>query len=308
MPAMRTLLLLVCCCLIGSSSGAVDVAISIRYLAPKGKSHAAIFLFDGQGKLVRQLTKPGEDQDYAPAFSPDGNEIIFRRVHDEDEAKKFLVVDRNGRAVRPVEGELPGWYAERVVATAFGGSDSLAVEPETKDPVRTYPSPDGALAIVTKLNPADEDHPLTFLRENQGPLLPLAKMPGFSVFWFVTLDHGSPFFITPKLRAAFFRGEHDSTKGAATYALDADRKRIVKLSANGAEVYPWPGHSGFFVVASSRYEPLGDGRTVNCSYLDWYDAAMKRTRFGQTLGKFGGASIIVPGAPPLTVPYLGFPN
>ena len=133
-------------------------------------------------------------------------------------------------------------------------------------------------------------------------------MPDFSVFWFATLDHGSPFFLTPKLRAVFYCGEHDSTNGTATYALDVDRKRIVKLSENGAEPYPWPGHSGFFVVASSRYEPLGDGRRVNCSYLDWYDATMQRVRFGHAPGKFGGASIFTTGEPPLSIPYVGFTN
>ena len=129
------------------------------------------------------------------------------------------------------------------------------------------------------------------------------------MFWFATLDHGSPFFITPKLRVAFYCGEHDSTNGTETCALDIVRKRIVKLSENGAEVYPWPGHDdGFFVVTSSRYEPLGDGRTVNCSYLDWYDTTMKRVRFGHGLGKFGGASIFTAGEPPLSVPYVGFTN
>ena len=287
----------------------MDVAVSIRYLAPKGVSHAAIYLFDGQGKLVRQLSEPGDDQDYAPAFSPDGKEVLFRRVHGDDDAKRFFSVDRDGTNTHAVEGKLPSWFTDRTMAKAFGDSDSLADEPEKKEPVRTLATTDGKLALVLKPNPADEEHPLAFLREKKGPLQPLAKMPGFSVFWFATLDDGSPFFLTPKLRAAFYCGEHDSTNGTATYALDLLRKRIVKLSANGAEAYPWPGHDGFFVAASSRYEPLGDGkRTVNCSYLDWYDATMQRVRFGHALGKFGGASVFTAGEPPLSIPYLGFTN
>lgn len=308
MPAMKTLRFLVCLSLFATAARAVEVAVSIRYLAPKGKSHAVLFLFDGQGKLVRQLTKPGEDHDYAPAFSPDGKEIIFRRVHGDEEAKRYFIVDREGRTTRAIEGEPPAWYAERKVAKAFGDSDSNGGDTDPKNPDRKFPSADGSLTLVLKPNPEDEDHPLAFLRQKMGALQPLAKMPGFSVFWFATLDHGSPFFFTPKLRAMFYCGEHDSTNGTATYALDSDRQRIVRLSMNGAEAYPWPGHDGFFVAASSRYEPLGDGRTVNCSYLDWYDAALKRTRFGHALGKFGGASVFKSGEPPLTIPYLGFTN
>ena len=309
MSSMKTLRLLVCLGLFATAARAVDIAVSIRYLAPKGKSHAAIFLFDGQGKLVRQLTKPGEDQDYAPAFSPDGKEIIFRRVHGDEEAKRYFIVDRAGKQTRAIEGEPPEWYAQRIVAKAFGDSDSNGGEIDPKDPVRTFTSADGNLALVLKPNPDDEDHPLAFLQEKKGALHAFADMPGFSIFWFVNLDKGTPFFITPKLRTLFFCGDHDSTTGTNTFALDIARKRIVMLSANGAEVYPWPGHDGFFAAASSRYEPLGDGkRTVNCSYLDWYDAALKRTRFGHALGKFGGASVFKTGEPPLTIPYLGFSN
>ena len=296
----KTLRLLLCLFVFIASARASDVAVSIRYLHAQGKSHAAIFLFDGQGKLVRQLTKPGEDQDFAPVFSPDGNEIVFRRGHSEEDAKKLFIVDRQGKKTRAIEGESPAWYGRRVVAKPFGDSDSLDTEPETKDAVRTFASPDGTLALVLKPNP--------FLREKKGPLQPLAEMPGFSVFWYVRLDHGSPFLIMPKLRVAFFGGEELSTLGNTIYALDVDRKRIVKLSNNGAVAYPWPGQGSFFAVASSRYEPLGDGRTVNCSYLDWYHATMKRTRFGHALGKYGGASVFIAGEQPFTIPYLEFNN
>ena len=306
---MKMLRLLLCLGLFASAAGAAEVAVSIRYLAPKGKSHAAIFLFDLHGKLVRQLTQPGEDQDYAPAFSPDGKEIIFRRVHGDEEAKRFFIFDREGRKTRAIEGEPPEWFTQRATAVAFGDSDTNSGESDATKPDRTFATPDDALALVLKPNPDDEDHPLAFLREKKGSLQPLAKMPGFSIFWFATLDHGSPFFLTPKLRTLFFCGDHDSTMGTNTFAFDIARKRIVTLSANSAEAYPWPGHDGFFVAASSRYEPLGDGkRTVNCSYLDWYDTTMKRVRFGHALGKFGGASVFTKGEPPLILPYLGFTN
>ena len=302
---MKMLRLLLCLGLWASAARATDVAVSIRYLAPKGKSHAAIVLFDGHGKLVRQLTKPGEDQDYAPVFSPDGKEIVFRRVHGEEEATRYFIVDRQGKKTRAIDGEPPEWYAQRVVAKEFGDGDSFASDADPKE-IRTFSGADGELAIVLKPNPADEGHPFAFLQEKQGALQPFSEMPGFSIFWFLTLEKGSPFFITPKLRTVFFGGDHDSTTGTNTFALDIPRRRIVMLSKNGAAVYPWPGHDGFFVAASSRYEPLGDGRTVNCSYLDWYDASLKRTRFGHALGKFGGASIFTKGEPPLVVLYLGF--
>ena len=61
-------------------------------------------------------------------------------------------------------------------------------------------------------------------------------MPGFSIFWFLKLENGSPFVITPKLRTVFFGGDHDSTIGTNHFALDIPRRRIVMLSENGAKV------------------------------------------------------------------------
>jgi hypothetical protein len=127
-------------------------------------------------------------------------------------------------------------------------------------------------------------------------------MPGFSIFWFPLRQKNSPFLLLPHLKVAFYEGEHDSTTGTAAYALELEHKRIYRLSENGASVVPWPGHSGFFSLTSSRYEPLDQKRTANCSYLDWYDADMKRTRFGHSLGIFYGASIYLKGEEPLTLP------
>ncbi|MEA3210162.1 MAG: hypothetical protein QOE70_3219 [Chthoniobacter sp.] len=286
---------------------AVDVVVSIRYLRVTGKSHAALFLFNGAGKVLLKLTDPGAEQDYAPDFSPDGKEIVFHRGADEANATHYFIVDRAGKKTRPLPAGPPAWYPQRVVARPFREKDSLSepAEESARAAERSYASPDGSLAIVLKPNPADEDHPLAFLREKKGPLQPFAEMPGFSIFWFLELNHGSPFLITPKLRVALFEGEHDSTLGTSAYALDVGRKRITTLSKNGAETYPWPGHDGLWVLASSRYEPLGDGRTVNCSYLDHYDATMQRTRFGHGLGSFGGASVFAAGEKVFTIPKFG---
>src|SRR4051794_16133945 len=88
--AMHRILSLLLCMSLHGAARAADVAISIRYLHPKGTSHAAVFLYTSDGKLVRQLTEPTDSQDVNPAFSPDGKSLIFTSQNDKT-SKQVLV-------------------------------------------------------------------------------------------------------------------------------------------------------------------------------------------------------------------------
>jgi hypothetical protein len=288
---------------------AADVAISLRYLRPKGKSHAAIFLFTGEGKLVRQLTEPNDSQDVNPAFAPDGKSLIFTSENDKTQKRVLVSLKLADKSVQVLKGEPPAWYKERVIAKPFEDDHNAPVpaKADASDP-NTFPTADGAYTIVLKpRKPApgetvDEFDKDGFLKiGKKAELIPFTKMPGFMSFWMLHTADGSPYPPITQPRIALLDGVHNSTDGTQFYALDLAARRIVQLSPNGGEVYPWPGHPGFFADSASRYEELGDGRTVNCNYLDLYDAKLRRTRFGHSLGRFHGGSILVPGEKPFNI-------
>lgn len=273
---------------------AADVAISIRYLHPKGKSHAAIFLFGTDGKLIRQITEPNDSQDVNPSFAPDGKSIIFTSENDSTQKRVLVSLDLASKGAKVIAGEPPAWYKSRVIAKGFSGDDDAAAPTPARD---TYPTADGAYTIVlkpSKEKDADESDKEAFLRIGQKPaLIPFRKMPGFVSFWMLHKTD-APFPPIAQPRIAVFDGSHNSTDGTQFYVLDLAGQRIVQLSPNGGEIFPWEGHPGFFANAQSRYEQLGDGRTVNCDYLDFYNEKLQRTRFGHALGRFSGASIFAP--------------
>ena len=305
------LLALLCTCIL-STGRAGDVAVSIRYLQPEGKSHAAIFLFQNDGKLIRQLTKPTDSQDVNPAFAPDGKSLIFTRESDKNAKRVLVSLDLAETTTQVVEGDPPAWFKDRAIAKPFGDDAPAADIPaaaatETQEP-DTFSTADGAYTILLKprkgnkaelAEPANRD---AFLRVGKEPaLIPFTKMPGFVSFWRLHSAAGSPFPPVTEPRIAIFAGAHTSTDGTEFYALDLARQRIVQLSRNGGAIFPWPGHAGFFCTSMSRYEDLGDGRTVNCYYLDRYDEKLERTRFGHPLGQFHGGSIFIPGEKPFNI-------
>jgi len=294
MRAFHIFLAALVCTLTLGAARAADVAISIRYLHPKGKSHAAIFLFGTDGRLIRQITEPNDSQDVNPSFAPDGKSIIFTSENDGSQKRVLVSLDLASKAARVIAGEPPVWYKSRVIAQPFSGDDSAATTAPARD---TYSTADGAYTIVlkpSKEKDADESDKEAFLRIGQKPaLIPFRKIPGFVSFWMLH-KADAPFPPIAQPRIAVFDGSHNSTDGTQFYVLDLVAQRIVQLSPNGGEIFPWAGHTGLYADVQSRYEELGDGRTVNCDYLDFYNEKLQRTRFGHALGRFSGASIFAP--------------
>ena len=82
----------------------MQIAVSIRYLQIKGASHAHIYLYSGNGKLIRRLTNDEILQDVHPVFSPDGDEIVFTRQRGAtDELGSVNVSGKNAHLIdRPL--------------------------------------------------------------------------------------------------------------------------------------------------------------------------------------------------------------
>ncbi|HEY2614727.1 MAG TPA: hypothetical protein VGI42_03395, partial [Chthoniobacterales bacterium] len=112
------------------------------------------------------------------------------------------------------------------------------------------------------------------------------------------------FLLEPPLRLAFFGVHLNSTDGDTDYALDLTSLRFMRLSPNWAAPIPLPGEPAFLAIDYARYVPiLGSKKTANCSYLERWDADLKKVRYarGEIAAIFYGASIYRPEKTPAII-------
>jgi hypothetical protein len=308
------------------------VAVSIRYLEVKGVSHGHIYLYSGDGKLLRQLTNSDKGQDIMPVFSPDGREVAFTRQADSavkrpiDSNNELWSVDSFGRHIHRLDSP-PDWYGNAsqnaacftVLTSAEenwqrnGRFDEALRPTPTPTPTRLI-APDGSFELIldrTGNDTKDYDEQqlgklYRFRNLQTGEESLVGDWPGFETLWgplHLRGQEDSYFLIQPPLRAVFFSTHLNSTDGDIVHALDLNRKRVIRLGPNWTVPIPIPGQPSFFVEAEERYVPLGDGkRTVNCSYLDRWDAEFHKIRYARAgAAIFGGASVWRNDAAPLTM-------
>jgi hypothetical protein len=175
------------------------VVVAIRYLQIQGVSHSHIYLYRGDGKLVRQLTHANSGQDIDPIFSSDGREIIFKRAGSVDE---FWSVATGGGNLHHLD-RAPDWYADAIKKPVprfdYPPSVRLPHNPDQQrlaDYVKpgdvVYAAPDNSVAIVLKdsvseADPADDWYPKDlYLRDSQSQAdVLISKLP------FVSLEASS---------------------------------------------------------------------------------------------------------------------
>jgi hypothetical protein len=118
------------------------VVVSIRYFKVAGPSHYRLFLYQDDGKLIRQLTRPENAQDVAPQFLKGGG-IMFTRV--SGTAKQLMAIGADGKGLRALDKapeNYRGWKPEAIAAYQLPVENNPP-NPWTKTPEgRVCPVPD----------------------------------------------------------------------------------------------------------------------------------------------------------------------
>jgi hypothetical protein len=304
---------------IARANAASEIVVAIRYLQAEGESHAHLFLYREDGTLLRQLTKDNSGQDLDPIFAPDGETIVFTREIGENKFESWSIEPKGG-ALKKLDAE-PDWYSTTKSSPYFvwpevegSGDDESAPAFGERSP--RFRAPDGSVELVLREVKDDEDDSVNgpehgkhyVLRDlKTGKSTEFPKIPGFEGAVDQLQLKGKKderFLFDPPLRLAFFSVHLGSTDGGTDYALDLTNRRFVRLSPNWAAPIPLPGEPAFLTVTYVRYVPIpGTKKTANCSYLELWDANLKKVRFAQddTAAIVYGASIYRPGKTPATV-------
>ncbi len=306
-----------------------EIAVAIRYLLPIGVSHAQLFLYRGDGKLLRQLTDDNTAQVMNPVFAPDGASIVFTREL-AAARKEYWSVEPKGAKPHKLDAA-PDWYLKTKSSPSFTDIDSEPQSSPTPNasPIRWAPgqpfgppgpdhvaTPDGAQELIFKVSgePDTLDQPGRGkhyeLRDvKAGTEIELGDLPGFlGLFELLHLDSApaTKFLITPGLRLAFFNLHLSSTEADTVFALDLSKPRFVRLSDNWARPFPLPGEPAFLTFTEARYVPIpGTRKTANCSYIDHWDASLNRIRYSRdTAAICYGASMYRPDNSPSSVNFI----
>jgi hypothetical protein len=299
---------------------ASEIVVSLRYLLPVGTSHAHLFLYREDGRLLRQLTRDDSGQDFNPVFSPDGETIVFTREKPKDVREFWSIHPRGGGLTRLKEA--PFWYRAAKNSPGFTNVNDSQPPEATSVPLPRYRSRDGAVEIALRVLPDDADgesdgpgHGKNYLVRDlkRGNEAEAGKLPGFEGLYDLLLlrqDPGQHFLIENGLRLAFFGLHLDSTAGDTDFALDISRPlpawRLVRLSPNWATPFPLPGEPAFLTLTSVRYVPItNSAKTANSSYIERWDAALHKVRFARPGAAIAyGASMYRPDKSPAVVTIL----
>ncbi|KAB2640502.1 MAG: hypothetical protein DVB25_03925 [Verrucomicrobia bacterium] len=236
-------------------------------------------------KVGTILGQPGGGRSYTTSKPGD---IVFKMSGGELE----LVLKDAAHQADPND---PLWYPKAPFLRVKGQAEDLAIEalpvfgPKRDPGVAAFWTGPLARGWVADEHKPNDDHAV-FGSTGESVLL---------------LDD-SPFFVVPPMRAAFFAQHRNSTIGTGLFAADLNTRRLYELSPNGGSIFPLPGLPLFACVGEQRYLPLGNSnKTVNCSYLDLWDARLRRMRFAEKKpGIFYGASLFVEATPAqvITIP------
>jgi hypothetical protein len=295
-----------------------EIVVAIRYLQAEGESHAHLYLYRDEGTLLRQLTKENSGQDLDPMFAPDGETIVFTREIAENKFE-YWSIEPKGGGLKRLDAQ-PEWYETTKTSPYFAwpemeGSGDDESAPAFGERTQKFRASDGSVELVlreVKGDEADQEngpgHGKHYLLRDlkSGKAFEFGKLPGFegAVEQLQLKGKNDRFLLEPPLRLAFFGVHLDSTDGDTDYALDLTNRRFVRLSKNWAAPFPLPGEAAFLSMTYVRYVPIpATQKTANCSYLEYWDASLKKIRFARegTAAVCYGASMYRPGKTPATI-------
>ncbi|HWB60777.1 MAG TPA: hypothetical protein VG733_14875 [Chthoniobacteraceae bacterium] len=303
--------------------------MAIRYLQAEGVSHSQLYLFREDGKLLRQYTHEKSGQVMDPVFAPDGSVIVFRV--ERGKTTEYWSVEPKGEGLHKLDLP-PSWYSaaqstpyftndfdNRARVAAKPSPSPAAAGKDVSDQPKHYITPDSKQEIIliededTDDNPQGTHFQLKDLKA--GSAIELGKVPGFSRIsdmLHLSTNASTTFLMEGDLRLAFFWVHLDSTDGDTVYALDLANPRFVQLSQNWASPFPLSGEEAFLTLTETRYLPIsGSKKTANCSYIERWDSALKKVRYGTEAAAICyGASMYRPKMKPavITVPAMDYPG
>jgi hypothetical protein len=298
-----------------------EIVLAIRYFKAQGASHAQLFLFRQDGRLLRQLTNDHVAQVTNARFAPDGETVVFTRELGTN--KEYWSVEPHGKNLH-VLPEAPPWYDKKNDAPFFTNLEESYTGPNPDAPSEeqkeiTFTSPDGLTQLILKQTEDEDDqgdapgHGKHYeLRDiSSDKTTEFQSLPGFEGVFEIL--HGSEdkhqhFLIQPPLRVAFFGLHLDSTAGDTTYALDLNVPRLIRLSPNWAAPIPLPGEPAFLTLTEVRYVRIPNStKTANCSYMERWDASFRRIRYSTDAAAICyGASLYRPGMTPAVITVRNF--
>ncbi len=297
---------------------ASEIVVAIRYLQTEGTSHSHLYLFREDGKLLRQLTTDNAGQDVDPIFSPDGEMIAFTREK-EGSPLEFWSVKPLGGAPTKLDAA-PDWYEKTKTSPYFTNREVTSATESPSPPAspsaagmmgerKSYKAPDGSVELILREDPSDPDDQANGEKHGKHYVIRYLKtglqadfglLPGFVGAYEILHDRQNPdrqFLLDGLLRVAFFGLHLNSTDGDASFALDLNGPRFVRLSPNWAAPVPLPGESTFLTLTENRYVPIGNStKTANCSYIERWDAKLEKVRYAnpKAAAIFYGASMYRP--------------
>jgi hypothetical protein len=297
-----------------------EIVVAIRYLKAQGTSHAQLFLYREDGRLLRPLTNDNSGQSASPRFAPDGETIVFTR--ELGSTREYWSVEPRGGNLHRLPAA-PDWYDKKNDAAFFTnledehGSDAGA--PSNDQNPLVFTSPEGSTKLILK-ETKDEDDQIDgpghgkhyqLVDTASGKTVEFENIPGFEgVFEILhgSLDQEQRFLIQPPLRVAFFGLHLDSSAGDTCYALDLSAPRLIRLSPNWAAPVPLPGEPAFLTLTEVRYVQIPhSAKTANCSYMEHWDAGFHRIRYAaEGAALCYGASLYRPGMTPAVISVRNF--
>ena len=290
-----------------------EIVVAIRYLQQTGTSHAHLYLFREDGKLLRQLTKDDSGQDLAPVFAPDGESIVFTRG--SPGGKQWWSVEPRGGNLRQLV-VAPDWYASAKPSPSFQGTEAGLHQDYSANSV-VLPTNGTAELVLTPTPAGKKDVPynpeewyVKLRGTGAGGTIRLPdKLPGWAPSLLVSeTNEKTPVLQEGSWQVVFLSTSLGSMDGGTIHAVCLNKPGMVRLARNWVDPYPLPGETAFLSNAVERYVPFGDGgHTANCTYLDLWNAGLKRTRFARkdAAALCYGASMYRPSKAPavIIVPY-----